>query len=328
MGWFMNCWFLSLFPDLSAMDHVNTWGLCWLWSHHPPETMSTTSSILSLFFHLVCFILQDSDGAAILPSSLRSSSNHINSNNNNGITASTPRKKYAPGTRPEPSDGLPILPLQYPQDKQTLPTDSDLDPYYLQRFMGSQYEPEFMSPVQPVESIYNPNGTYEYNFKNSLPNGEMPEDIRNLVFTLPGPKKKIKVKSKSVRKRIQRYLTGYTYCPVHYKWRDLGVRFWPRWIKEGTCDSSPHAGRSCSIPAGMTCKPKQSQAKTLLWWHCRRKDPCKWIYIQYPIITGCKCSCWCDSFDSSESYLSIFSVLYMLSDIGMLSWSLPQKTIV
>ncbi|ELU01643.1 hypothetical protein CAPTEDRAFT_155479 [Capitella teleta] len=233
--------------------------------------------IASVLFYFVLV-----DAASILPSSLRStSSNHI---------SNIPRKKHVTGSRPSPSDDLPILPLDYPEDERLLPSDADLDPYYLQQFMGLHYEPDFMSPVRPVDSIYNPNGTFEYDFRSSLPVSELPEGLRNLLFTLPGKNKKIKVKSKSTRRRIQRYLAAYTYCPVFYKWRDLGARFWPRWIKEGDCVASPH-GRSCSVPAGMACKPQKSTAKTVLWWHCRRKSPCKWIFIQYPIITNCQCSC-------------------------------------
>ena len=124
--------------------------------------------------------------------------------------------------------------------------------------------------------------------------------IRLGPFNLPGRGgsggKRIQIKNRKNRKSLQRYLAWYSYCPVLYRWRDLGRRFWPRWIREGDCGGGGGGGdkrrqRSCSVPAGMTCKPDRSATKTVLWWHCRRTGQCGWIPIKYPVIVGCRCSC-------------------------------------
>ena len=75
------------------------------------------------------------------------------------------------------------------------------------------------------------------------------------------------------RKSVENWLLQRTSCPVYYTWMDLGVYFWPRWIRKGSCDAS----HSCSWPAGMHCVPEQSDTVRLLTWQCqssrkRKKD--------------------------------------------------------
>ncbi|XP_046404150.1 5E5 antigen-like [Ischnura elegans] len=246
------------------------------------------------------------------------------------------------------------------------------------------------------------------------------------------------------RRRLRRLLLSITHCPVRWTWKDVGIRFWPRWIKEGRCGgkippgeegggdqedqgppagflgkggalrkgknrrrnggrgviplpreknavprgSRPEPGRrrakpgtgeprrkrpkgrqrrrrkekqgsageeantvgdspgrgsparsrrgrrawpgeegsgdqgqepTCSIPAGMVCRPSRKRRITLLRWHCREwKDlgealsvegsggkaswavggeennnhlKCQWIKVEYPIVTECSCQC-------------------------------------
>lgn len=56
--------------------------------------------------------------------------------------------------------------------------------------------------------------------------------------------------SHKLRRKVKRALRALTVCPVVFKWHDLGVRFWPRWIKRGVCPSRV----SCSVPPGMVCR--------------------------------------------------------------------------
>ncbi|EHB11121.1 Noggin [Heterocephalus glaber] len=79
------------------------------------------------------------------------------------------------------------------------------------------------------------------------------------------------------------WLWSQTFCPVLYAWNDLGSRFWPRYVKVGSCFSK----RSCSVPEGMLCKPSKSVHLTVLRWRCQRRggQRCGWIPIQYPIIS-------------------------------------------
>lgn len=77
--------------------------------------------------------------------------------------------------------------------------------------------------------------------------------------TFLGSKLRTRLSPKLKRKLIQ-FLWAYTACPILQKWRDLGIRFWPRWLKEGHCESK----RSCSIPPSMTCSPSEAEYKVLL----------------------------------------------------------------
>jgi noggin len=111
-----------------------------------------------------------------------------------------------------------------------------------------------------------------------------------------------------LRRKLVQFLWAYTSCSVYEKWRDLGSRFWPRWLKEGHC----YTERSCSIPPGMNCKPSEAEYKVkvyivyqikiliifivqvILRWHCQDYDKakkCRWLPIRHPIVTGCACEC-------------------------------------
>ena len=198
-------------------------------------------------------------------------------------------RKIRPGTRPKPSEELPVRPPKYPTDKSVIPAVKDLDPVLLRDILGKHYDPIFMSTVRPLEALLHPNGTLVYNFKQgrSFRRRHMPTDFKNIFSANFFDSRRLRSSiSKHARRKVQRYLWAFSYCPVLYKWRDLGVRFWPRWIREGNC----YNRRSCSVPAGMSCKVSDSTTKTLLWWHCR-KPKCKWILIRYPIITSCSCKC-------------------------------------
>lgn len=102
-----------------------------------------------------------------------------------------------------------------------------------------------------------------------VPAGEMPAEMRALdtkYFTLPDGRRLRTRISGQLRRKIQQYLWGRTMCPVQRRWKDLGQRFWPRWLLEGHCVKGE---QSCSVPAGMYCRATGSQYKTLLRWHCR-----------------------------------------------------------
>lgn len=158
-----------------------------------------------------------------------------------------------------------------------------------------------------------------------VPAGVMPEAIASLDLRgvrLPdGSSLRTRI-SPRLRRKLQHFLWAYTACPVQRRWRDLGVRFWPRWLKEGHCPAAP-----CSIPPGMRCRPAATRHQALLRWHCRplptlvlqhglghQQDDddvtaaaaagttdglgheqatrhCTWIKVEYPVITECSCGC-------------------------------------
>lgn len=200
--------------------------------------------------------------------------------------------------RPSPSLDLPVLDLIESKDKRYDPKPEDMNPRHLRERIGRDFDRNFMSETRPVESILHPNGSVEFSFKRTrrgkvVPASKMPKEIRHLrlhALKLPdGSRFRMKV-GKKMRRKFKQLLWAYTYCPVAYRWKDLGLRFWPRWIKEGSCLTLG----SCSFPSGMSCKPHKFVRKTVLRWHCQdwtKKRLCKWIAVNIPIISECSCSC-------------------------------------
>jgi noggin len=127
---------------------------------------------------------------------------------------------------------------------------------------------------------------------------QIEQDVNNLFA-----KDKILPSSKigqKLKRSLSKLLTQFTQCSVTFEWKDLGDRFWPRYIREGTCSQE----KSCSFPAGMGCKPTEKSHLTLLRHFCGARrwgkaevEPfnaasnCRWISVKYPIVTKCSCSC-------------------------------------
>ncbi|XP_067914835.1 noggin-like [Heterodontus francisci] len=184
--------------------------------------------------------------------------------------------------RPSPSDQLPLLELLELPDPQLDPKQSDLDEATLRLKLASDFDPNFMSLRWPEDSgAAGPLPGLESRGSGGMPgqSGRMELGSRHGM-------------NKKSRRRLQQWLWERTYCPVTYTWRDLGSRFWPRFIKDGSC----YRGRSCSVPQGMTCKKAKSISKTVLRWYCPRGDrhrhrSCNWIPVQFSIISACTCSC-------------------------------------
>lgn len=237
-----------------------------------------------------------------------STSNEVNSQNNNN---NNPRsvedirrfpnvssRRLAAGWRPKASDDLPVAALLENPDTKNDPANADLDETNLRLLLngiGNGVDPKFSSVTKP-SIVYN--GTIEFPFDTTKRSKilaslrRIPRHFRNLFKTneLPnGVHAKLHLKSQ-LKKRVYDYLWAYSYCPVKYTWKDLGIRFWPRWIKEGRCLNK----RSCSIPPGMSCKQSSSKQVELLRWHCKTWQTayyCTWIKVHYPILTSCTCSC-------------------------------------
>ena len=121
---------------------------------------------------------------------------------------------------------------------------------------------------------------------------------------------------------FQQWLVRRSSCPVNFKWDDLGEYFWPRWIRQGTCnqteaketaetasaaasentdDSNKNSSiGGCSWPQGMHCVQGEVQMLQILRWHCRtrhdrgknaKRRKCKWYKVPYPVTASCKCAC-------------------------------------
>nr|XP_060619962.1 noggin [Anolis sagrei ordinatus] len=209
--------------------------------------------------------------------------------------------------RPAPSDNLPLVDLIEHPDPLFDPKEKDLNDTLLRGLLGSHFDPAFMAASLPPEERHHHGGGSEDLAEMDLllrqrPSGAMPGEIKGLDFYdsaaaggagggggAQASGKKHHRLSKKLRRKLQLWLWSQTFCPVLYTWNDLGSRFWPRYVKVGSCFSK----RSCSVPEGMLCKPAKSAHLTILRWRCQRRggQRCAWIPIQYPIISECKCSC-------------------------------------
>ncbi|XP_010790623.1 noggin-1 [Notothenia coriiceps] len=188
--------------------------------------------------------------------------------------------------RPIPSDSLPLVELKEDPDPVFDPRERDLNETELKSVLGD-FDSRYLSVLPPVDDKYTGNDELDdYDFQKA--GGVLPKEIRALDFDVQFGKKH--KPSKKLKRRLQQWLWAYSFCPVLYTWTDLGNRFWPRFVRVGSCLSK----RSCSVPEGMVCKPANSTHLTILRWRCvQRKGglKCAWIPVQYPIITDCKCSC-------------------------------------
>ncbi|XP_056124910.1 noggin-3 [Siphateles boraxobius] len=190
--------------------------------------------------------------------------------------------------RPIPSDSLPIVELKEDPDPILDPKEQDLNETELKALLGSKFDQNFMSISQPEDKYAGQDDLNESELMKQRPTGTMPKDIKAMEFEIQHGKKH--KPSKKLRRRLQLWLWTYAFCPVVHTWQDLGNRFWPRYVKVGSCYNK----RSCSVPEGMVCKPAKSSHFTVLRWRCLQRKgglKCAWIPVQYPIISECKCSC-------------------------------------
>lgn len=189
--------------------------------------------------------------------------------------------------RPNPSDSLPLVLLKEDPDPILDPKEKDLNETELRAILGSHFDHNFMSITPPEDKYAALDDLNESELTKLGPTGTMPKDIKAMEFEIQHGKKH--KPSKKLKRRLQLWLWNYTFCPVVHTWQDLGSRFWPRYVKVGSCYSK----RSCSFPEGMVCKPAKSTHFTVLRWRClqRKSGLGTWIRIQYPVISECKCSC-------------------------------------
>ncbi|XP_072298222.1 noggin-1 [Eucyclogobius newberryi] len=186
--------------------------------------------------------------------------------------------------RPIPSDSLPLVELKEDPDPIFDPKERDFNETELRSTLGD-FDPRFLAVFPPNADGYDANDDFPDAQK---PSGILPKEIRAVDFDAHSGKK-LRA-SKKLKRRLQQWLWAYSFCPVVYTWTDLGARFWPRYVRAGSCLNK----RSCSVPEGMQCRPSSSTHLAVLRWRCVQRRgglKCAWIPVQYPIITDCKCSC-------------------------------------
>ncbi|XP_077980165.1 noggin-2-like [Glandiceps talaboti] len=178
---------------------------------------------------------------------------------------------------------LPILHFDKGHGALTPPVHELENNAELMRKLGDDYDEEFMSITRPSRRRL----PVEWKLK-----GETPKYIRtqNLKRYPDGTNMKVGLSYLRSRQKIRKWLWARTHCPVKYTWKNLGKRFWPRWLKVGECHQTKE---SCSIPSGLNCLPVNSTEKRILFWACidDRSDRkfCQWINVPYPVLTECRC---------------------------------------
>lgn len=190
------------------------------------------------------------------------------------------------GRRNVPHDQLPVDDLLEDPSEMFNPRPNELNAEYLRQQLGREFRPRYMS-VRDPRNLKNPLIKYV----KGRPKGPRPKFLRLLrkAKLQDGSTVRLNV-SADDRRRIQKYLWKLTHCPVADSWRFLGSRFFPPWVNVGKCTNK----RSCSMPEGMTCKPKTKTELMVLRFYCasyQDRDTCRWIPVKYPVIGKCACSC-------------------------------------
>ncbi|KAK6986644.1 noggin [Biomphalaria glabrata] len=162
------------------------------------------------------------------------------------------------------------------------PVLPDVNVKTLKEKLGSNFDTEFMS-------VEEPSSTPEHYPVKGRTTSRRPNFLKLLTGVSLGGGHKLKLKiDKRSRRKLTDYLRKYTACAVEYTWKKLGKQFFPQWFKKGRCPK-----RSCSIPPGMSCTPKEKTSKRLLHWRCefKNKNKCDWTFREFSVVTKCACTC-------------------------------------
>ena len=184
--------------------------------------------------------------------------------------------------------------------KRYLPRERDLRPRKLFRLLGKNFNANWMSADKPLlherglETIDSKFGEEE-NIVNMLKtSGDKTKDLNNETLAA-----------------FKSWLLQLTSCEVEFQWKDLGPLVWPRYVKEGSCETK----QSCSFPTGMKCVPGDFRKVYILKWQCtnvkkitvnenkvcitekrnkkskRHKLKCKWKRARFRVLQRCVCTC-------------------------------------
>ena len=182
--------------------------------------------------------------------------------------------------------------------KRYLPRERDLRPRKLFRLLGKNFNSNWMSANRPL-----PNKVVE----TMEPELGEAENSVNMMKTSD----KTKDRNNETLAAFKFWLLQMTSCKVKFQWRDLGPLVWPRYVKEGLCESK----QSCSFPTGMKCVPDDFRKLYILKWQCtnvkkitvnankvcvtekrnqkskRHKLKCKWKRARFRVLQRCVCTC-------------------------------------
>lgn len=196
------------------------------------------------------------------------------------------------------------------------PSPRHLNPEMLRTRLGADFNSDWMSVEAPSQAT-----RAGANVPPTDVDTELLEDLREMGFSYTDEHGDRRTMPSAVRSIVERWLLQRASCQVHYTWQDMGVLFWPRWVKHGHCDTET----PCSWPPGMHCAAAESDILRLLHWQCRRSDSkrkvrqvdngrnrgaggvtsrpgdaktkrsgkmqCRWKKVPYPVTSECFCSC-------------------------------------
>lgn len=154
---------------------------------------------------------------------------------------------------------------------------------------ADNFNDNFMSIVEPIGSKRN-DSYYLSKTLNMLQKRKRKLFLQKTLKLshLKGLKRTI---NKGFRRKLRNFLDLFSVCPVRYRWKDMGSKFWPRWIKEGSC---VNLAESCSYPEGLLCHEYQHKNIAVLRFLCMSdwaKNKCKWYKIYIPFLLACRCGC-------------------------------------
>lgn len=195
-------------------------------------------------------------------------------------------------SRADGSDRLFTLPAavaNVPNIRRFTPRRKHLKPHKLMRRMRKDWDPFWMSAERPEE-------VHGEVVREAPTDPTLVKALERLNFTLRrGPDGAPLILEESVQHVLGAWLMQRSTCHVHYVWDDLGILYWPRWVRRGFCEagdshssrpssssfshsslgfspsssSTPSLSSSCSWPPGMHCVPAESRRIRILRWQCR-----------------------------------------------------------
>ena len=154
---------------------------------------------------------------------------------------------------------LPSVPVGYG------PRRSQLRPERLAAKLGPAFDSNLMSIDRPADA-----SIVTFQQETGLENvADLNEQLELLNFTYHDDVTgEVQTLKPAVRKYLEKWLLQRAACPVRQTWSDLGLYYWPRWVRRGSCDSRA----ACSWPPGMHCVPQERRPIRLLRWTCQRRQ--------------------------------------------------------
>ncbi len=182
---------------------------------------------------------------------------------------------------------LPAKPISLPfGNERPLPGDALLPPQQMLFLLGPRaYNPLLVSVAEPWEHLVYPWGRLAFPHQRENATAEVLTRVKML-------KRYTRRKRQISKKKLDRLRAVYAACPLQQTWRDYGLNYWPRWVKEGKCVNLGNT--SCSLPPGMFCQPHEETTVVLLRYICPQNwatSKCNWYRMQVPLLTSCKCGC-------------------------------------